>query len=107
MDISEKQLASKKRVGKLGSSPVFELVTKGGLHLIVGTKGGKFETLGAGPHRAVARHIAKKREPEIDWNDLQKSDYVDPAHFQFVLPDYEVLTEQIRTAEEQLRTTKP
>lgn len=96
MQIEERHIAFKKKVGKIGDSPVFELATTGGLHLIVGTRGGKFETLGTGPHRAVARHIARKHAPEIQWSELSKADHVEEAHFAHLLPRYEELTDQMR-----------
>lgn len=97
MDISPEMIAYKKRVGKIGNSPVIELATTGGLHLIVCARNGVAEVLGTGPHRAVARFIAKKREDKIEWSDLNKSDYVDPVFFQDLLPQYEALTNEART----------
>jgi len=86
-------------VGSLDGDKVIELATKGGLHLIVTAHLGKVETLGAGPHRAVARHIAKKMKPDICWTDLNKSDYIEEAHYEFVLPKYEALTAAFRKLE--------
>lgn len=93
MDISSEHLAYKKKVGKIGDLPVWELATTGGLHLIVAMRGGRIETLGTGPHRAVARHIARKREPKLELTELSKSDHVDVEHFQILLPEYEALTD--------------
>ncbi len=98
MQINEAEIEYKKRVGKWGASPVIEVGLKGGLHLIFAAKGGKFETLGAGPHRAVARHIAKKKsDDKIEWTDLSKADYIEPEHFAHVLPTYEALTDALRS----------
>lgn len=99
MDLSPQHIAYKKNVGTMDGNPVMELATTGGLHLIVGVnpKTGKFETLGAGPHRAIARHIAKKRaKSKIEWNELAKSEDFSPDTFQDLLPEYESLTDQIR-----------
>lgn len=97
MQINEQEVEYKKRVGKWGAAPVIEVGLKGGLHLIFAAKGGKFETLGAGPHRAVARHIAKKKsDDKIEWTDLSKADYIEPEHFAFCLPPYEALTDALR-----------
>lgn len=93
INVTPEQIAYKKRVGKIGNAPVIELATTGGLHMIVCARGGAAEVLGTGPHRAVARFIAKKREDKIEWSDLQKSDYVDPAYFETILPKYEALTD--------------
>lgn len=97
MDIRPEEVEYKKKVGKWGASPIIEVGLKGGLHLIFAAKGGKFETLGAGPHRAVARHIAKKRSgDQIEYTDLSKADHIEEAHFAHVLPKYEELTTALR-----------
>lgn len=98
MDIQEEEVAYKKKVGKLRGAPVIEVGLKGGLHLIFAARNGRFETLGAGPHRAVARFIAKKREEDIEFTDLAKSDWVDPDHIQWLVPQYEAETERRRAA---------
>lgn len=97
MDIREEEVAYKKKVGKLDGHPVIEVGLKGGLHLLFHAKNGKIETLGAGPHRAVARHIAKKKtEDKIEFTDLSKADHIEPEHFADVLPYYEALTDAMR-----------
>jgi hypothetical protein len=97
MDLSAKQIDEKpKRVGILKGKPIYHLRTKGGLHLLVTPGGSGFETLGTGPHRAVARHIAQKHEPDIVWDALAKSDHVDIEAFALVLPKYEVITDYLR-----------
>jgi hypothetical protein len=94
--ISPDQIAYKKKVGRLGQSPVYEVGLIGGLHLILKAgKDGKTTPLGAGPHRAVARHIAKVRNPELELTELSKSDWVDPAHFRDIVPRYEYLTDEL------------
>jgi hypothetical protein len=97
MDLSAKQIDEKpKKVGNLHGKPVYHLRTKGGLHILVTPGGTGYETLGTGPHRAVARHIAQKHEPEIVWSELSKSDHVDIEAFEMVLPKYENLTDALR-----------
>ena len=102
MDLSKEQLAGKpKKVGTLGSKPVFALVTKGGYNLIVVPKGPtSYETLAVGPHKAVAKHIAAKLNKEIKWTELSKSEDVDPASFAHLLPKYEQLTSELRKKQE-------
>ena len=94
MNLEPSQLKQKPRkVGKTEEGKdIFEVETKGGLSLIVAPKDGGFETIGTGPHRAVARHIAKKRCPGIQWSDLHKSDAVDLPTIEALLPKYEALT---------------
>lgn len=99
MQISRQQMAAKpKKVGKLDGKDVFHLPLKGGLHMIVGAsdKGVGFETLGTGPHPAVARHIATKKHSDIQWTELNKADYVEFEHYENLLPKYEALTTAIR-----------
>lgn len=97
MNIETKQIDQKpKKVGHLRGKPVFHLRTKGGLHLLVMQKASGYETLGTGPHRAVARHIASKYEPDIVWDLLSKSDHVDMDAYQLILPKYEEMTETLR-----------
>ena len=97
MQIQAGEVEYKRQVGKLGSLPVFEIGLRGGLHLIVVPRGKKLEPLGAGPHRAVARHIAlKQSDDKIEYTDLSKADWVGPEHFLDVLPRYEALTRRLR-----------
>lgn len=99
MDIGPAQIARKAKIGRLGENPVYELATIGGLHLCVLVKGSKFEVIGTGSHRAIAKHVARKRCPEIVWTDLSKSDPVEDRVVQNLLPRYEALTEALRTAQ--------
>lgn len=98
MDVSSKQIKGKpKTVGKSDGKDVQEVHTKGGLAMIIRANGsGGFETLGTGPHRAVARAIANKKAPGIKWTELNKSDYVPPDCYEHLLPKYEALTDRMR-----------
>jgi hypothetical protein len=94
--ITPDQIAYRKKIGKLGNDNIMEIGLIGGLHLIAKAgSSGKAEILGAGPHRAVARHIAKKRNPEIQFTDLNKSDHIEPQYFEDLLPKYEGVTDQL------------
>lgn len=99
MDISDKHIAFKKKIGKVKNNPVFHLKTSGGLSLILMTKNGKVETLGSGSHVAVARFIAEQHEPDIEWTELSKSEELDIKAFASVIPEYEALTGRIRDLE--------
>ena len=98
-NISSAEIAYKKKIGKIGNDPVLEVGLIGGLHMVIRASGGKTETLGCGPHRAVARHLAKKRNPGLELTDLSKSEQVDPSLFEDLLPKYEALTDAFRDAE--------
>ena len=95
MNITRKHIASEKRIGTLKGAPGVEVMTSGGLYMVVYQKSGKVETLGSGPHRAVARYIAQKREPSLEITELSKSDHIDEAAILSVLPKYERLTDEL------------
>jgi hypothetical protein len=82
MQIQAQEIDYKERIGHTeDGNPVMELGLKGGLHIVCSVRGPKVEYLGVGPHRAVARYLAKKRQPGIKLTQLAKSDWVDPASF--------------------------
>lgn len=93
--LNAKLLASKKRIGTLRGKPVIEFVTKGGLHLVVSDKDGKPEILGSGPHRCISRFIAEKREPDITFTELSKSDWLDLPSIMSVYDKYVALTDEL------------
>ena len=95
MQISANQVQSKKQIATLGGSPVFEIVTTGGLHIIALIKCGKLDVLGTGSHRAISRYLAEQKEPDLEWMDLRKADHVPLEYFQDLLPRYRRLTEQL------------
>jgi hypothetical protein len=100
MNLTPDHIESKKRIGTLGNSPVFELTTTGGLHLVVAARGGKeAEVLGTGPHRAVARFIAKKRNKDLEISELSKADHIEPIYFEHLLPKYEEITDLLSRRE--------
>lgn len=95
MDIPAEQVAYKKVIGKLGNNKVFEIGLIGGLHLVIVAKN-KPETLGMGSHPAVARHIARKKEPDLDLTELAKAEEVDSRCYEHLIPVYEEMTDRIR-----------
>jgi hypothetical protein len=97
MHIPAGQVLYKKRIGKAGDRQVYGIGTVGGLHLVVAAKsGGSFETLGAGSHPGVARHIAKQFASDVEFDDMAKSQQLSPEFFQDLLPQYVELTEALR-----------
>jgi hypothetical protein len=77
-------------VGKLGNKVLRAYGTIGGLHLVEArSPDGSRQVIGAGSHRAVARHIAKKQHPDIEWTILEKSQDIDPRDFADILPFWE------------------
>lgn len=99
MQIQPQEIDYKERIGETDDgSPVMELGLKGGLHIVCSVRGPKIEYLGVGPHRAVARYLAKKRQPSIRLTSLAKSDWVDPYTFQHLVPTYESITNAFNKA---------
>lgn len=97
MQLRNEDISYRKKIGMLGKRPVIEIATTGGLHLLVCAKADGVETLGAGPHRAVARHIARKRFKDLQITELSKSDWIDPSCFQHLLPEWEQTTDRLRS----------
>ena len=97
MNIPAKEVVYKKRIGNLKGSPVYSVGTIGGLHLVISSDGGRFEPIGVSPHPAMSRFIAKKKNPEIEYDCLEKSDQ-DCGYFTDLLLEYEELTDQVREA---------
>lgn len=98
MEITSGQVAYKKRIGKIGTQPVFEVGLIGGLHLVVMPQDGKVKTLGAGSHRAVARFMAKRENEGLEIDELEKGDFIEPATFAHQLPRYELMVRQLNEA---------
>jgi hypothetical protein len=94
MQIQPQEIEYKERIGHTeDGNPIMELGLKGGLHIVCSVRGPKIDYLGVGPHRAVARYLAKKRMPSITLTQLAKSDWVDPASFSAtMLEKYESIT---------------
>jgi hypothetical protein len=100
MTLNANEVEYKKKIGTLDGKPVIEVGLKGGLHLVFAANGGKFETLGAGPHRAVARFIAqKKTDGKVQYTDLNKADHIEPTYFEHLLGKYEAMTDAFRSAQ--------
>ena len=97
MNIPSNQVKSKKEVGTLDGSKVFQIGTVGGLFLCVVAKSTP-EVIGVGPHPGIARFLARKRCPDISFTALEKSEILDPKDFADLVPTYEDLTNKFRNA---------
>lgn len=99
MDIKDNYIAYKKRIGTFKGSPVTEILLKGGLNLVAIMEKGKPKIIGAGPHRAVARWLAQKAEPELEISEspLEKSESVSIKGIQSVEEQYRIVAEYINT----------
>ena len=96
IDANQIEPGSKKEIGKLGAKRVFKLATLGGLQMIIAATPSGPELLGAGSHQAIAKHIAKKKHPEVEFNELSKSEEIPYDCYKQFVPQYEALTDQIR-----------
>lgn len=97
MQITQNEIEFKRKVGKSGTRDIYHVKTRGGLHVMARSDG---TVLGAGPHRAVARHLAQKFEPDAEWTELSKSDHVDFDVFAHLVPKYEEITIKMRAIQE-------
>jgi hypothetical protein len=99
MQIQPQEIDYTTRIGQTEDGyPVHEIGLKGGLHIVCSKRGPKIDYLGVGPHRAVARYLAKKRQPGLKLTSLAKSEWVDPATFQDMVPKWESITDAFRSA---------
>jgi len=95
--IPAKQIATRRRIGHLGDRPVYEYGLIGGLYLITALrKEGRPEILSSGSHPAIARHVARKFAPTVEFTELAKSEDVDIRDLEPFLAKYEALTEELR-----------
>lgn len=97
LQITPEHIASKKVIGKLKNNKVFHIATTGGLNVVIVAKAVP-EIIGAGAHKGLAKFLAKRKEPDIEYNELEKSD-VDPVYFQHLIPKYEAIVEALRKSE--------
>jgi len=93
MQVRPQEIEYTKEIGSLDGDSVKELGLKGGYHIICAMKkNGTVDYLGVGPHRAVARFMARKRRPSIQIiAELAKSEDFAPQHFAHLVPRYEAM----------------
>lgn len=92
MQIPQEQITLRKKIGKAKGEDVWLLKTKGGLNVV--TVGKKIA--GMGPQACVARRVAQNYEPEINYTELSKGDFVPLDAYEHLLPRYTELTEEAR-----------
>lgn len=94
LDIDIKQLAEPPtKIGTVDSKPVIYAKTKGGYHLVFKNTPKGYQTLGVGNSKCMAMHIAEKRDPDVQWSELSKSEAVDMTSYKYIIPEYEKLTD--------------
>ncbi len=95
-----KQLSGKpKEIGKCKGKSIYGVLTKGGLSLVAQiADSGDLKVLGAGSHRMIARCIALQENPDIQFNELSKSDSTLPNDvLQKYLPQFIELTHKMQS----------
>jgi hypothetical protein len=98
VNIRAVEVARKEQIGTLKGKPVFEIETKGGFFLICSPNANGINYLGSGSHKKLARHGARKKEPEFKLTVLEKSDDVPYEAFARLIPYYEAVTAQLNAA---------
>ena len=96
MNIPAREIIYKKVIGKKGKHSLWGIGAAGGLHLVCEQTDVGLIKLGAGSHRAVARHIAKKNNKDVEFDMLEKSYEVKYEDFADLVPFYEEITKRLQ-----------
>lgn len=97
MILPANEVAFKRRVGRLNGRSVYHIRSIGGLNLIAAyNMDGSTETLGAGSHQSVAKYIAKKDNPDLVIDVLEKSQEASYEDFASVVPFWEQVTKNLK-----------
>ena len=97
MNISPEEVKDRKKIGTLDGDDVYRVSLRGGLQMVAAKrKSGKVEVLGAASHKAIALHIAKKKNSNLKIDELAKGDFWPAEAFASELPKWERVTEEIR-----------
>lgn len=97
MEITKEQLDKKKtkKVGTYHGQDVLSVATKGGLYLLMSMqKNGELKTLGAGPHPAIARSIARRENPDFVPTELSKGEELPQWLIDSYTEEYTTLTKK-------------
>jgi hypothetical protein len=75
---------------------LWAISTVGGLFLVEArSPDGSRQIIGAGSHRAVARHVAKRSHEDIEWSALEKSAEVNIQDVEDLLPFWQSVVERV------------
>jgi hypothetical protein len=99
MDINDSQFSISATIGKCGGADVVHSRTHGGLHLVWVAGRGKPRIIAAAPHKYVAKCLAEENEPDIQWSELSKGEYIERQDFEHLLPEYRALTARFNNEE--------
>jgi hypothetical protein len=96
-NVPNNQIKYRKRIGFSGKKPVFEIGTIGGLVLVAEQNvDNKLKVLGSGSHKTLARFLAKKYEPALNIDLIEKSEDGEIEDFREFLPFWEQVTLTLR-----------
>jgi hypothetical protein len=96
MTIPAAQIAMKKKIGQAEGKDLTYMKLVGGLHLITNHRG---HVVGSGPHKAVARAIAKQHLNDITWTELSKSDHLPYEAYAHLMDEAVATTNELRKAQ--------
>ena len=84
-----------KLIGHLEGCPVFLLTTKGGFNVILARMANGAKALATAPHPGIAKAMATRGYPDLVLDELSKSEAVNPAHFEHLLPVWQKITDEL------------
>lgn len=77
MKLDASQIKEKTVAGYVGKDPVVYVYSHGGLHAFFKKDDdGNITSIGAAPHKGIAKFLATKKEPQIKW----EKDFLDDGH---------------------------
>lgn len=86
---------SPKRIGRLDGNPVFLLVTKGGLNVVLARYATGAKALASAPHPGIAKAMASRGYPDLIIDELSKSEGVNLDFYKHLLPVFEDTTKRL------------
>jgi hypothetical protein len=95
LSVKPQEVDTRKQIGNIDGSPVYQIGLKGGLFIIARVKGAGLDIMASGPHPTVAKHIAKKLFAHLNITELLKSEEMPEANFARLVPYYMDLTRQL------------
>lgn len=90
------QIVRREQVGTLDGDPVLAVSYIGGLHVVAAVRKNRTDTIAIGPHRAIAKFLAKKAKPSIVWTGLSKSDDYPYAAYAHLVPKWDAISTEAR-----------
>jgi len=72
--VTEKDIGSRKKIGKIGDKDAWLLETKGGFCLVAALSNKGVDVLGCGQHPGIAKFMAEKQHPDLRITELAKSE---------------------------------